>query len=449
MPNVSVPWGKEQLVVALPDHWKIQQVAEPALRPAAEGWQDRLARALSQPGTGLPLAKLLAARRTGRMEIIVEDVTRQSPLPEILGVIMREVRHAGIKDSQLELMFATGMHYAMSPQQAATKLGELAESIAWRCNPWQTRSAYVDLGRVGNVGVLIDRRVAGADLRIMISSVSPHLQAGFGGGYKMLLPGCAHLETIGALHRLGVYRAPKQLVGTEPTSNAMRRAIDQGGQLVDQHHGKTFAVQYLLDADLVPTFIAAGEPIPTHRMVAKQCAVACGVVMEGPADVLIVNAHPLDFDLWQSFKCIANTRWAVKPGGAIICLTRCREGLAGMKVPKWPLSPKWTRRVVGWLGPEALSSLVTRLIPRLAGDAAFFVRMALQTLHRNPIFMASPKLFESAGAFPGMELFGEASEAVAAADALLGHTPQRVAVFPSGGTTFPIPALPPGGGAAQ
>ena len=443
MPDISVPWGGEELSIRLPQHWKIQQVAKPQLRPAPEDWADRLAVALSRPGTGLPLAKLLAARRTGRIELIVEDITRRSPLPAILAVVLREIRHAGIKDDQIELFFATGMHHPMTQQQVAERLGDVVGGITWRCNPWQNKSAYLGLGRIDKANVWIDRRVAEADLRIILSAVAPHLQAGFGGGYKMLLPGCAHLETIGALHRLGVSRRPRQLVGTEPWNNPMRRAIDAAGELIDKAHGTTFAVQYLLDEAHLPTFIAAGQPIPTHHMVAKQCAVACGIVIESPADVLIVNAHPLDFDLWQSFKCIANTRWAVRPGGLIICLARCQVGLGGMNVPRWPLSPRWTRRVLRWLGPEALGSMLMRLVPQLAGDAAFFVRMALQTLDRNPLLMASPTLYEAAGKFPGIELFREAQEAIEAADRLLGPAQQRVVVFPSGGTTFPVPRRAP------
>jgi hypothetical protein len=66
--------------------------------------------------------------------------------------------------------------------------------------------------------------------------------------------------------------------------------------------------------------------------------------------------------------------------------------------------------------------------------------MALQTLHRNPILMVSPALFRSGGGFPGLEVFEKAEDALPLADRLVGEGPQRVTVFPFGGTTFPIPA---------
>jgi len=440
MAEVSVPWGREQLTFKLPEHWTLQQVAEPALRPAPKDWPDRLGVAMSQPGTGLPLSKLLTARRGGRILLVLEDVTRHSPLPQILEPVMREIRYARVGDNQVEVLFATGMHPPMTARQAGEKLGPAAEGIRWRCNPWDDPARYVHVGDVGRVSAMIDRGVAGADLRIIISSVSPHLQAGFGGGYKMLVPGCANLETIRSLHRLGVERVPRQLVGMDAGKNPMRAVIDAVGQKIDQAGGKSFAVQYLLDNDDLPAFIATGEVIPTYRMVAKQCSVACGIITSGPADVLITNAHPRDYDLWQSFKCIPNTRWAVRPNGVIICLARSEAGAQGMDVPRrWGVGPAWMRRLVRTLGPEAIASLVTRMLPALAGEAAFFVRMALQTIYRNHVLMVSPRLVETIGHFPGLRLFASVDQAIAAADAILGRKPQRVAVYPAGGTTFPVP----------
>ncbi len=446
MPDISLPWGHGGVNISLPQQWRLQQSAKPDLRPAPEDWPDRLARALSRPPSGAPLATLLAACRGGRVVLVLEDLTRHSPLAEILPVLLREIHHAGISDEQIEIFFANGMHPPMTSEQVADKLGGSCRAIRWRCNRYDAPDSHVWLGKLHGVDIWVDRDVAEADLRIIVSSVSPHLQAGFGGGYKMIFPGCARLDTIRGLHRQGLGRRVQHLVGTDAAANPMRQVIDDAGAALDEGHGGSFAVQYLLDENDLPTFVAAGEVTATHRMVAKQCSVACGVVVSEPGDVLIANAHPRDFDLWQSFKCIANTCLAVRPNGVIICLARCPAGLEGMKVPYWPISPTWTRRVVRWIDPESLSSLVTRLIPSLASDAAFFVRMAMRTLHRNPILMVSPTLCQEGVRFPGLQLFAEAQEAVAAAEAILGSGPQRVVVFPSGGTTFPVAAVGPTAG---
>jgi nickel-dependent lactate racemase len=437
MPELAVPWGDGQLPLALPSHWSLQQVAQPTMRPAEPDWPERLARALGQPEVGLPLQQLLSARRHGQITLVVEDLARHSPLPQILQVLMREIAYARIGPDQVDVVFATGMHPSLTAQQAIEKLGPLAHSLSWRSNSAFDPGAHLRLGQVGPVVVEVDRQVAQADLRVVISSISPHLQAGFGGGYKMLLPGCASLETIRGLHRLGVGRNPRQWVGTEAHRNPMRQAIDAGGLMLDAQHGKTFAVQYLLDDAGQLAHLAVGEMLAAQQMMAKQCAVSCGIVVDQPADVLITNAHPRDLDLWQGLKAVANTRWAVRPGGVIICLARCAAGL-GMAVPRWPLKPAAARRVVQFLGHDALASMLTRWAPRWAGDAAFFVRLALQAVHRNPILLVSPRLAAAGARFPALPIYAQVEQAFETADKHLQGRPSKVLVFPSGGTTYPV-----------
>ena len=441
MPDITVPWDENPLTISLPEDWQLLRVASPPLRPAPEDWADRLAASLAKPAAGPSLGQLLSGLQGGPIALIVEDDTRHSPLPEILPLILREIRHAGVADDQIELVFATGMHPPMTSEHVVAKVGPAAARLRWRCNPWQSPGAYVSLGRVGRVEALVDRGVLEADLRILVSSVTPHLQAGFGGGYKMLFPGCAALETIRELHRLGLGRRARQLIGTEAARNPMRRAIDAAGAAVDAAHGKTFSVQFLLAAADRPAAVASGEVVAAQTMLAKQAAIACGIVTAQVADVVIANAYPRDLDLWQCFKSVVNTLWAARPGGVVIGLARCPAGLHGMNPPKrWPLSPAWTRRLVRLLHPDPLATLVTRLLPHLAGDAAFFIRLALQSLYRNHIFLVSPALCQAGVTFPGLPIFPTAAEAIAAAGAVLAEGPQRVCIFPAGGITYPVPS---------
>jgi nickel-dependent lactate racemase len=397
--------------------------------------------ALTKPVAGLSLRERLEKVSGGRVVLIVEDLTRHSPLERILGVILREIRHAGIPEGNLEIVVASGMHPPASETEIRQKLGPDAEGISHRMNPWHDEKAYVNVGRVGGVDIQIDRGVVEADLRIVISSVSPHLQAGFGGGYKMLFPGCGLQRNIRLLHRVGIRRQGQgQLVGTDAEANPMRRVIDTAGAMVDAHHGSTFCVQYILDGQNLPAHVAAGDPIPAHRMVTKQCALACGVIPETSADIVISNAHPRDHDLWQAFKCIPNTCWAARPNGVLICLARCELGLNEMKQMWWPLSPAATRRLVRWLGPHTISSLMDRIVKSLAGDSQWFIRLASQLLKRNWIYMVSPKLKSDGVTFPGMEIFGTPDEAIARANKILGDGPQRVVVYPEGGISYPCPS---------
>ena len=102
------------------------------------------------------------------------------------------------------------------------------------------------------------RPVAEADLRILIGSVLPHLQAGFGGGYKLIFPGTSHRTTLGALHRQGLEGRSDAagLLGGDAADNPMRRAIHAAaGRL-----GPCWSISHLIGGPGQVFRIVAGHP---------------------------------------------------------------------------------------------------------------------------------------------------------------------------------------------
>ena len=438
MADLSVPWRRDKLRLSLPSRWVLQQVARSQMSDAPANWPQRLAAVLAQPGTGQSLARLLRAHPRGRVAVVVEDVTRGGPLATILDRLLRETRFAGIADDHIEIVFATGMHPPMLPAQVEAALGPISHAVKWRCNDSRNDDAHVSIARIGKVDVRIDRGVAQADLRIIVSSVSPHFQTGFGGGYRLLVPGCAAIQTIRQINRLGMDRQGRQLVGTEAEDNPVRATIDAVGALLDQSTGRSFAIQYLPDREGQPANIAAGQMVPTQRMLAKQCAVAYGVVMTASADVLITNAYPRNFDLCQSLKSVANTRLAVRANGVVLCLADTDIGLRDIRIPAWPLNPTWTRRLVRLVGPEAICSLARRLVPGLARDADPYFLLAARILYRNPIVMYAPALHKAGLRLPGIHVVGDLQDAYAVVEAIIPARSPRVIAFPAGGAAFPV-----------
>jgi len=93
MTDLSVPWGQKPLEFSLPEDWELVQTANSTLRAAPEDWPDRLAMALNQPEAGLPLSRLLAARRGTRFNVTAfkewTGVSRKYAIP-LLEYLDRE-----------------------------------------------------------------------------------------------------------------------------------------------------------------------------------------------------------------------------------------------------------------------------------------------------------------------------------------------------------------------
>ena len=164
-----------------------------------------------------------------RVAIVVDDPSRWTPVREALPIVLRRLHAAGVGREDVTISVGVGRHHAVDAEAMRRRLGD-SIAAGYRCYspPVDDLSAYVDLGSTPQgVPVRVFRPVAEADLRILIGSVLPHLQAGFGGGYKLIFPGTSHRTTLGALHRQGLAGGsdPAGLLGSHAAGNPMRQAI--------------------------------------------------------------------------------------------------------------------------------------------------------------------------------------------------------------------------------
>ena len=199
----------------------------------------------------------------------------------------------------------------------------VGESVAagYRCfsPPVDDLSAYVELGTVEpGVPVRIFRPVAEADLRILIGSVLPHLQAGFGGGYKLILPGTSHRTTLGALHRQGLVGRggsdASGLLGGDAADNPMRRTIHAAAELL----GPCWSISHLIGGPGQIFRVVAGRPESVQELLASEARRRFRAPEGEPADVVVAGNHPWPGDPMQSFKVLLHHRAACRPGGALV-----------------------------------------------------------------------------------------------------------------------------------
>lgn len=442
-----MPWGRDRLALELPPDWPIFD-AEPApISPPDEPVGELVADALNDPIDSPPLkriAKKLSEKTGTRIAIVVDDLTRHTPQRDVLPTVLEHLGAGRLfREDQIEIHFALGMHRPMTREEMAERVGpDIVERFACYNNPWKDPGQYRRLGRTRrNTPVEISARVADADLRILVGSVNAHLQAGFAGGMKLLAPGMASLATIRRLHLKGT-ETFRQLIGLPAEQNPMRLEIDR---LLEYLDGTTFSVQLMLDGQHRPLMVRAGHPVAAQRSLAGEAIRRFGVALPGKADLLVANSYPLEHDLWQGFKCLANTVFAARDGGVIVVLMKADAGSNEMDLPKWWLSRRVMNGMLRIFGRDGLISILGRLSKQANDEAKFFVRFALGTLRRNAVLIYSPNLAAEGVRFPGIEIYDNLADVWSRAARLLGASTAagqgdgpRVTVFGQGGVCYPL-----------
>ena len=89
-----------------------------------------------------------------------------------------------------------------------------------------------------------------------------------------------------------------------------------------------FSIQMVLDRHQNIYKVASGALNPAFDRAVEWANEVFSVPIPEKADVVIsVAPYPMDVDLYQSQKALDNGKWALKEGGKIIMVSKCREGI--------------------------------------------------------------------------------------------------------------------------
>jgi nickel-dependent lactate racemase len=298
-----------------------------------------LAASLENPIGTLPLAEL--ARGKNSAAIAVCDITRPAPNRVVLPHVTAALEKGGIPRSGIRILIATGLHREATPAELQEIVGpEMLARYQVDSHHAKVEAEQSYLGQTkGGTHVYTDTRMAEADLHITLGFIEPHLMAGFSGGRKLLAIGLAGEKTIKRLHSPLFMRDPKATEGSFP-DNPLHRELLEIASIV-RHD---FMVDVALTRTRGIAAVFAGEPAEAHAAGVEFVRESTLAGVEEPADLVITTSggYPLDLTFYQAVKGLTAAAHIVKPGGTILLVACCREGIGSPEFEKMVReTPDW------------------------------------------------------------------------------------------------------------
>ncbi len=312
--RISLPYGESGTIEAeVPDR-NLAGVTGPHEVRVTEG---EIERALSHPCGGRSLEDFLKDGED--LVIIVNDGTRPTPTLRVLDVLKDRMTLC-----QARYLIATGAHRSPTEEELRFIFGNHLENLRDRILVHDAHlSPTVHLGVSKNgTDMNVNKVAVDADRLIIITSVEPHYFAGYTGGRKSFLPGVASFKTIEQNHKLAMRPEAKALVlEGNPVHEDMMDALSVVKKDI-------FSIQIVLDRNQEIYRAAAGELHEAfHRAIVWADQVFSIDIPKRYDAVITVATYPMDVDLYQSQKAIDNAKWALKEGGTLILVSKCREGV--------------------------------------------------------------------------------------------------------------------------
>jgi len=429
---VQLPWGARRLELTLPAGWDVRGVFRAAASSPVDDVGAAVRAALHAPVGSLGLAAL--ARAGARVALVVDDDSRPTPVAEMLPEVLAELERGGVERDAVTIVTALGLHRAMTPEEVRARVGEeVFRTVTFENHDCDDPARLAALGRTARgTPVLLNRTDADADLVVCVGCIEPHVIAGFGGGAKMIVPGVAARETIGHNHALHCTPETFDGVGRPCDSSPMRLDLEKAASLL---RPPVFVVDAVLNGDLDVVRVVAGDAVAAHREGVRTSRSIFSVQLEQAVDVVVTTSRPMDQDLRQGLKSLANTIRAVRRGGVLIALVRAEEGVGvvGLAQRKRSLPPRALR---------LLAPLLVRLVPKMplggmGEEDRFFLYFALQAMRRARLFLYAPTIGEDVRrGLPFATFVDSPEQALDKAQAIVGDA-ATVAVFPDGGATYP------------
>jgi len=274
-----------------------------------------------------------------RAVIVVPDATRAACVNRIAPLLVERLNKHGLSDSQISFLIGGGIHRAPTAEEIYGILGsDLPTRIEVHPHDAHDTASHASLGTTTRgTPVVLNRRLVEADRVIVVGAISLHYIAGFSGGRKAILPGCAAERSIQANHLLSF-----DLETLEKRTGIASGCLD--GNPVHQDMleavgmlNPSFLVNTVLDGQNEIAAVYAGHWRDAHRRGCDEYLASHTVEVDERRPVVIVSAGgaPRDINLIQSHKAMEHASQVLAEGGTMIALAECAQGLGRDDFLRW------------------------------------------------------------------------------------------------------------------
>ena len=317
--KVNLAYGSGHLPIEVPDDRTT--VIEPAHIDGLADEKAAVLDALQNPIGSQPLLERISP--DAKICIAFTDITRATPNDRIIPWLLE---HLGGPNDNITLLNQLGTHRPNTREDLETLLTpEVVANYRVLNHEPENPKALVQVGTTADgTPALLNRHIVEADLRIITGFIEPHFFAGFSGGVKGIMPGCAGLETVMSNHGAKNIGDPQATFGVTEGNPLWEELRD-----IALKTGPSFLLNVTLNEQRDITNVFAGDIIEAHKTGCVFVKKSAMQPVEQPFDIVVTpnSGYPLDLNLYQGVKGMSAGARVLKEGGTLILAAECREGV--------------------------------------------------------------------------------------------------------------------------
>ena len=285
---------------------------------------------MEKPIESLKLEELI--KFDSKIAIIVDDITRPTPTHKILPILLKRIKNIQTDFKKITIIIANGSHRKHSLEEKIKLLGrKVLEEIKVVDHDAYNDEDLISIGKTKRgTPIKVNKDVVNSDVRILIGLIKPHIDAGYSGGGKSILPGVCGIETIMHNHSFDAVNSPYTRAGVIE-GNPIRDDIEEASSKLRPN----FILNVILNNKLKIIHAVAGDIIKAHRegiiFIEKIVKVKVNKRYDG---AIIGCSYPHNLDFVQSLGVLSIVHRipnpVVKKNGVLVLISACSEGFGSV-----------------------------------------------------------------------------------------------------------------------
>ena len=321
-----IDYGSEILPLFLPEHAAQLCVSDPEKTINPKEFTLRLRSMLQQANLDL-----------SNPVIVVADKTRLCGYPEYLPILVEELVAHGMDPSSAKFTIAYGTHPPQTREECLVAYGEIYDKHTFIHHNASDKDLFTQLGKTNkNTPIRLRKDLLNASAVITMGAVCHHYFAGYGGGRKLIFPGCGEKEAIYANHSLFLDARMKKLAAGCQPGNLVENPLADDLFEIEEYLPAHLSIHGLLDSNgtLCDLLVGSGREIFNEacRRQGKSCEISSE---QFDTVVASCGGYPKDINFIQAHKAIHNSAMFVKDGGLLLAYCECRDSVGSTTFLPW------------------------------------------------------------------------------------------------------------------
>ena len=324
--TVEVPYGTENIKIRLKAGTRAIQPDDPELQTSADHFREKLKTCLQNSELDL-----------FRPVLVVTDKTRWCDYPTYLPIVTEVINRLRGKDTPFQIIIAYGTHPRQSDKESSHTYGSLYRSWPFTHHDCSDSALFTELTVTSSgTPVRFRKELIDASCIITMGPICHHYFAGYGGGRKLIFPGCGEREAIYRNHSLFLDHSSGILSPSCQAGNLPGNPVAEDLFEIESNLPAHLAIHGIPDShgNMCDFLIGSGREI--YLEACNRHAAHFEIDMP-PVDTVVASCggFPKDINFIQSHKAIHSSAGFVRDRGRLIVFARCPDQIGSQTFLPW------------------------------------------------------------------------------------------------------------------